>query len=210
MPEASLTNQLSSNTIFLMKFFFAILLIILFCTPALARPFEYNFYLGPEYWLASSSKANVSSQVLVAGFVFGGNISDLIDAELKFGAGEISNTSLSFNEISLLYTPVRSPNHFIGYGISYLNCNDVIVKATSFGANEQSWTAKIKWGYSFSPLQTFYLSLAGTRLWSYELGWLAYFGKELGDFNLILGYRGMQINSESAVGGIFIASSVYF
>lgn len=193
-----------------MRTIYAFLLLTLLCTPSLARPFDYNFYLGPEYWLTSSTKANISSQLLTAGFAFRGNILRLLNAEFRVGVGEISNTKMYFNELSLLYTPLNAPNNFLGFGASLLNYRNILVKTNNTIVKEQDSAFKFQWEYSFTPLLGFYLKALGHRMWGYEIGWLAYFDKNFGDFNLSLGYKNIQLNNESAIKGAFISSNIYF
>lgn len=193
-----------------MKTILIFLLTLLFCTPSLARPFDYNFYLGPEYWVTSSTKANASANLVTAGFIFRGNLYKLLNAEFRGGVGEISNTRMYYNELSLLYTPVNLPNNCLGYGLTLLTYNNVLDKTTNNTVNEQDLAIKVQWEYSFSDLWGFYLKGLGHQIWSYEVGWLVYFDPDFGDFNLSIGYKDLQLNSQSTIKGAFIASNVYF
>ncbi len=142
--------------------------------------------------------------------MFRGNIFSTINAEFRGGTGEISTTRISFNEISLLYNAIYTPTYYLGYGISYLTYNNILNKASNTAINQSELNAKIQWQQSFSDLWGFYLKLVGPNMIGYDLGWIAYFDKDLGDFNIHAGYKNVSLSGNSSMQGIYMASEVYF
>jgi hypothetical protein len=142
--------------------------------------------------------------------VCAGNILNVLNTEIRGGFGEISSTKLNFNEVSLLYNIANRSNHFLGLGVSYLTYNNSLDKTNNINIEKQALNAKFQWEYSFSSILGLYLRATGPWIWSYELGWLAYFDKDLGDFNLRMGYKELRLDEESSMSGIYVASSIYF
>ncbi|MBU0672972.1 MAG: hypothetical protein KJ732_08105 [Candidatus Margulisbacteria bacterium] len=193
-----------------MKFLSIALLVILIAAPSLARPFSYNLAYGPEYFSFSSKKGNTQSSLVTCGIVCSGNIFKRLNAEVRGGVGEISTTKINYNEISLLYKTADDPDSSLGIGPSYLTYNNILDKATNVNFEIHQLNARIKWARSFSPIWGMYLNVVGPNILSYDLGWLAYWGDDYGDFNVRLGYKELKFNGEDSMRGPYIASSIYF
>lgn|GEM_PF-2778421 len=193
-----------------MKYFFVAILLAFFCIPCFARPFQYNLAYGPEYFYFTSTNLNTRANLVTCGLVLCGNIYNNFNLEFRGAVGEISTTKMNYNELSLLYTPVNTPNSSIGYGITFLNYNNILDKNTNVSIDFQAFNAKLQCAHYFAPLRGFYLSLIGPNAWSYELGWLTYFGERNGDFNIRLGYKALRLTNNSTMCGPYIASSIYF
>ncbi|MFC1540684.1 hypothetical protein ACFL4J_01445 [Candidatus Margulisiibacteriota bacterium] len=188
-----------------MKIFLTLLSLILLCVPTLARPYQYNAAYGPEYFYFSSSRAGTSADLVTCGLVCSGNIFERLNAEFRGGVGEISNTRISYNEISILYLAANGPDRFFGIGPSFLSYENILDKSSSAKIDSQELNAKICWAQG-----GLYCSAVGPTTVSYDLGWLAYFDEYLGDFNLRLGYKDIKFKEGSSMKGPYIASSVYF
>ncbi|NQT30339.1 MAG: hypothetical protein HQ596_07185 [Candidatus Saganbacteria bacterium] len=193
-----------------MKALFVILILIFLVSPSLGRPFDYNFSLGPEYWASSSSKSGTNSSLVTGGFAFSGNIRNKINAGFSGAIGETGTAQLSFSDISILYNQIYQPDLFLGYGISLLTYNNVLNKTTDVKIDTQQLDAKLSFGKSFSSTFSLLLSLVGPSIWGADVGLLAYFDPDFGDFNFIVGYKYLRFDEDSTIGGIYLSSSIYF
>jgi hypothetical protein len=187
-----------------------ILSLTLFCAPALARPFAYNFTLGPDYWAVFSRKADIQANIVSAGFRMRGTLFDRWNAEFRGNVGEISTTRISFNEISLLYKVANQPDRALSIGPVFVTCNNILVKASNTAIHEQRVCARLQFERGFSDLWNFYFNALALNAWGYDAGWLAYFGRRYGDFNIRVGYKMLQFDQVNVMNGMYAASSVYF
>lgn len=193
-----------------MRSLLLLLTLMVISAPVLARPFDYNFSLGPEYFYFSSQTTNTNANLVTCGLICRGNLFKVINAEYRGGFGEISTTKMNFNELSLLYDVAGSPDRFLGFGLSYLDYNNTLDKTNNINVRAQKLNAKVQWEQSVSPLLSFFGKIFGPQMLGYDLGWQAYFGKNNGDFNIVLGYKDLKLNESSSMKGPYIASSVYF
>jgi hypothetical protein len=192
-----------------MKILLLALLILTLSTPIFARPYQYNFSLGPDYWATSSNSGTINSALVTSGFAFRGNLFNL-NAEYQGGFGEISSTKITYNDFSLLYNAINDPNHFLGLGVKYSSVRNTLSKSNSTSMHSANLNAKLHWEYSRSPLFGFFVRAFGPNIWGYDIGWLFYFDKDLGDFNLRFGYRSYNLENLGSMNGLYIASAVYF
>lgn len=176
----------------------------------MARPFDYNFTIGPEYFYFSSNLANVSANLVSCGIICNGNLYERWNLEFRGGVGEISTTKMNFNEISALYNTEYSPSSYFGIGTTLLSYDNIINKATNVSFSLAKLNAKMQWEHSFSPLLGFYGKVVGPTAWGWEAGWLTYFNRDYGDFNIVLGYKDLRLSENISMRGPYIASSVYF
>lgn len=186
------------------------LALILICSPALARPFEYNAAYGPEYFYFSSSKTGTSANLLTCGIVCRGNILDRFNAEFRGGVGEISSTKISYNELSLLYKTSGRSGSFWGLGPSFLTYDNILDKTSGLKIHSRELNAKFVWAQAIDRTWGYYLSAVGPATASYDLSLIAYFDQNLGDFNVRLGYKSLKFSEGSSMSGPYIASSIYF
>jgi hypothetical protein len=189
----------------MMKTLITLLCLILLGAPILARPYHYNVAYGPEYFYFSSSKSGTRADLVTCGIVCNGNIFGRLNAEFRGGVGEISNTRISYNEISLLYKIANHPDSFFGIGPSFLTYENVLDKTSDLKIHSRELNARIRWARG-----GLYCSAVGPATISYDLGWIAYFDESLGDFNIRLGYKEIKFKEGSSMKGPYIASSIYF
>jgi hypothetical protein len=193
-----------------MKTIVALLLLTYLAIPALSRPFSYNFSLGPDYWITSSNKGGTTASLVTAGFRCQGNIFKNFNAEFRGNVGEVSTTRLSYSEFSVLYNVLATSKKNIGCGFSLVSCENVLVKSTNNTIQARKLNLKFQWEQSFSNFWGFYFQAMALGFSGVDFGWLGYFDQELGDFNVRLGYKQLQLDQVNTMNGLYFASSVYF